>query len=908
MVSLIFALVLLFMPSTSRAATYYVATTGSNSNDGLTESTPKLTIAHTVSLMVAGDTAYVHGGTYNEGYIRFSRPGTQASPIKLLNYPNEIPIIVFVNPNAPTNSNNNRIDILHASGQNVAIGWITIEGFEITNGHDGIKWYSGHDLTIQRNKIHGNHFMGLIGIGGLRVSILKNIIHSNGNDALCALESWRCNQHHGIYAHGSDYIIRENVFYNQRTGFGIQQNGSSTSNFSASVHPSAEFAGAANWIIDSNTFAYQYRRGGIVMWGANCDGTRIENNIFYENNVTNLNSGPQGIEFTSASNSTGTSFRNNHCYASGSGNTTCLGSGSPADIITSGNVINISPPAFVDGGSNSLPVSPDFRLTASAPVNICLPNEFPNNSTCVVGAFKTIPSPTAVLTANIATLTFPMSTAVPVSNLSTTGVSLNCPVQVCPGSPAVDTVAKRTGTDTQVDVTISGITSNACLSDATSATISYDADDGSWTGNDNIGPYPGLSQKIFSFTNLAVTNLCDGTAPSGYPAGYYMYYKFDEGTGTNANDESANNLDGTLTNGATWGNGKHGAGVTIADNTTQYVAIPYGSGVNPTTQSLTIAFGVNVPQGAQSLSNGYFGTPIDIDRRFYISMANGTWRVGAQASNDAQASELAVDVGWNHLCLTVEAGTPATITLHKNGVASTSSGARKTVTSYTLAGNIELGHIAGFTGGDGTFDDFLIYQSVQDCAAIYTAFQSGSSSPSGTFAQEAVQAQAVHLVGGSPANIASLNAPKTVVARGAVAVVFQVHCENVEDCSATAFRLTYRRNGSASRMHVPNAETSDGIWMYGQSTETGLNTGTTTTRLTGTCSVTAGSTQVTADQVPNVDLPQDGCVMLRYLVRVRNPGDYFDLALQTENGVDLNGGYDVESRITVIGAQANAGP
>ena len=64
--------------------------------------------------------------------------------------------------------------------------------------------------------------------------------------------------------------------------------------------------------------------------------------------------------------------------------------------------------------------------------------------------------------------------------------------------------------------------------------------------------------------------------------------------------------------------------------------------------------------------------------------------------------------GDNHLCLTVNATTD-TITLHKNGVASASAGGQKTVTSYTLAGDFDLGRIADLTnGGGGTFDDLIV--------------------------------------------------------------------------------------------------------------------------------------------------------------------------------------------------------
>jgi hypothetical protein len=78
----------------AQAATYYVSTTGNNSNPG-TEAKPWRTVAYAVKLMVAGDTTYVRGGLYNETSVHFSRSGTKTAPIKLLNYPGESPIIDF---------------------------------------------------------------------------------------------------------------------------------------------------------------------------------------------------------------------------------------------------------------------------------------------------------------------------------------------------------------------------------------------------------------------------------------------------------------------------------------------------------------------------------------------------------------------------------------------------------------------------------------------------------------------------------------------------------------------------------------------------------------------------------------------------------------------------------------------
>ncbi len=422
-------LFVLLTPS-SWAATYYVATTGSDSADG-SEATPWLTINKAVDTMVAGDTTYVRGGTYVPSTtIRFDVSGTAAAPIKLLNYPGETPIIDWAGTTSVY-----QVLVQHSGGENVAMGYIEISGFEIKEGYNGIKFYSMHNSVISRNWIHHSLKQGILGVGGHHNTFDHNIINHNGTFETCD-GTGVCNQDHGVYMHGDSYVITRNVIYDN-VGYGIQQNGSSTAAFSTTKHPSAEFAGAANWVISDNTFAYNYGRSGLAVWGSLSDNARIENNIFYENNVKNSGSAANGINYTSATGATGVLIRNNHFYASGSGATASTTGTAPADVTFTGNVTNVSAPAFVDGGTNSLPASPDFRLTASSPVNICRTSEFLNNSTCVVGAFKTIADPTASIHGNTVTLTFPMSTAVPIQITSATGVSIGCTGSSCPGSPAV---------------------------------------------------------------------------------------------------------------------------------------------------------------------------------------------------------------------------------------------------------------------------------------------------------------------------------------------------------------------------------------------------------------------------------------------------------------------------------------
>ncbi len=357
------------LPSVSAyAATFYVAPAGNNSNLG-TEAKPWKTVAHAVNTMAAGDTTLVRGGTYHEALIRFKRSGTQASPIKLLNYPGESPIIDFLD-----NASSHRLLIQHSSGHNVAIGWITIEGFEIRNGYNGIKFHNLHDSVIRGNWIHHNVSQGIMGQGGHHNLFDRNIINHNGNFHGCAAgelspngegKTTVCTQTHGLYMHGNYYTITNNLIYDN-LAYGITHNGSPTSTYSQLRHARPEFAGAANWIIANNTFAYQHQRGGIVVWGAKCANARIENNIFYENSVSRSGFA-QGIDFVSST-STGITIRNNLAYATSPGSTVFLSSGANEWVhyTQSGNLVNISNPGFVNAPA-TLPATPNFALTARSP-------------------------------------------------------------------------------------------------------------------------------------------------------------------------------------------------------------------------------------------------------------------------------------------------------------------------------------------------------------------------------------------------------------------------------------------------------------------------------------------------------------------------------------------------------------
>lgn len=896
MVSVIaLVLALVALPSWVHGASYYVATTGNNNNAG-TEAAPWLTIHKCVDTMVAGDTCYVRGGTYSASTnIRFQRSGTQSAPIKLLAYQGEVPII-----NWTGQTTTHRIMISHASGANVAMGWITISGFEIRNGYEGMKFTSMHNSTISNNWIHDNSNQGILGIGGHHNLFQRNIINHNGNFPTCDAGG-ACNQSHGMYMHGDSYVVTNNLIYDN-AGYGIQPNGSSTSVYTPTKHPSTAFAGAGNWVVANNTFAYNYGRGGITIWGGTCGNMRIENNIFYEN-AAKVASAPQGIAFTSTT-CTGAQIRNNHFYGTAPGGTAGIGTGATEGVhyTQSGNVTNVSAPAFVNGGSGTLPISPDFRLTANAPVNIARSNEFPNNSTNVVGAFKTLADPACSITANKTTCTYASIT--PLQGISATGSTIGCTGSACPGSPAVSLEQKIAGTDAQIEGTITGIAGNACVSLNQTWTKSYDSTSGTWTGGDNIGPYPGKHQKIFSFTNLAVTNACTGSGPPPAPGTPYIEYLFTDGSGTTVTNTGSAGAggNGTLSSGVTWGTGS----VTMTGGTSQSLSIPYGNLVDPSATSLTISFLVNLPAGQESLAKTVFGAPLDgapIGERFYISTSGGTWRLGIQGTNDGTATDLTTNAGLQHICVTANAATD-TVTLHKNGVASVVPGAVRTITSYAIPGNFQLGLLPGLTNGPtATYSHFELYQSVEDCNALYQAAIAPPATTTGTFSQTGVQFESVYTeANGSVSILSAPSQTKKVAKGGAVAVVLQVECNN---CQQTAFRLAARDNGAGPWLQVPTTETAANVYMWGDAPAQYLNSGTPSTRVVANgCTIEPGATLLTAAQTPALTLPASGCTMLRYLVKIRaGASGYTEFRLEQEGGVAFTGSY-VLGRVDVTDKQA----
>ncbi|NGZ96206.1 MAG: hypothetical protein CV089_08780 [Nitrospira sp. WS110] len=346
------------------AATYYVATNGSDSSPG-NETYPFKTIAYAVGKMVAGDTTYVRGGVYSKPPA-FHRSGTESAPIKLLNAPGESPVI---------DCGGVGTEQLVISNKN-GVGHITIEGFEIRNCYHGMHLHNGYNLTISRNWIHDNKAQGILG-NGKNILVDRNVISHNGSFAACAAgklftnggnttHGTICNKHHGIYTTGPNWVITNNLIYDN-LAYGISvsaykhcpQGGC----YGNKVYADASYGGADNWLIANNVIAYQHYRGAIVLWMGGTTNSKIINNIFYENSQKYPSQ--NGIEF-SASPGGGHIISNNICYATAPGGTTCIEPGEESKYTASGNIVNTVNPGFVSAGP-TLSGVPNFKLRAGSP-------------------------------------------------------------------------------------------------------------------------------------------------------------------------------------------------------------------------------------------------------------------------------------------------------------------------------------------------------------------------------------------------------------------------------------------------------------------------------------------------------------------------------------------------------------
>ncbi|UII28616.1 RICIN domain-containing protein [Fulvivirga maritima] len=150
--SILIFLVLILGVFSAKAANYYVATNGNDSNSGSSGS-PFYTLQRAVNVASSGDYIYVRGGTYNYSstvVIPRNKSGSSSSPIRVW-ADGGVPIFNF---SAQSENSSNRGIVLDAN-------YWHFRGITIQQAGDNGMLVAGNNNTIEDCIFHSNHDTGL---------------------------------------------------------------------------------------------------------------------------------------------------------------------------------------------------------------------------------------------------------------------------------------------------------------------------------------------------------------------------------------------------------------------------------------------------------------------------------------------------------------------------------------------------------------------------------------------------------------------------------------------------------------------------------------------------------------------------------------------------------------------------
>lgn len=147
--------------------TYYVSTTGNDSNDGRSISTPFRTLGRAASAVRPGDVVWVRGGTYSPNVL-FSRSGEAGRPIVFESYPGECAVLDGSGLSRP------------AQVRFVNVNYNIFRNFVVRNSPgQGIYLNNAHDNWITNVKTHDNALSGIQNVGGNRNRFSYFVAHDN---------------------------------------------------------------------------------------------------------------------------------------------------------------------------------------------------------------------------------------------------------------------------------------------------------------------------------------------------------------------------------------------------------------------------------------------------------------------------------------------------------------------------------------------------------------------------------------------------------------------------------------------------------------------------------------------------------------------------------------------------------
>ena len=255
----VFLLIILLTASAS-AETYYVATDGSEDNNGSKEK-PWPSVEYALSKVGGGHTIVVRPGIYR-GPIQIGKQyaGTKENPTVIKSEEKWKAVIV----GAP----------YHVISNGDECDWLVIDGFEAMGGrYDGIKM-NGDYNTVRNCWVHNNKAMGVAMHNQKGGVIENNLIEFNGDHVQFD---------HGVYASGDSLTFRGNVI-RHNASYGLHLYSSIKNSVVANnlvygqvrdrgIIVSCPEGGGKNVIVNNTVFEDQ----PLTIW--NGDGEVVVNNI-----------------------------------------------------------------------------------------------------------------------------------------------------------------------------------------------------------------------------------------------------------------------------------------------------------------------------------------------------------------------------------------------------------------------------------------------------------------------------------------------------------------------------------------------------------------------------------------------------------------------------------------------------
>jgi len=192
-------------------ATYYVRTSGSDSNDGLSPTDALQTISAASPLVQAGDTVYVGAGTYSE---QVDIIGTDGDPGATISF--------VADTNGFKTGDAGDVVVSGSSSRDHGFkiensDYIRIEGFHVTGAVKiGIKTKDSDRIIIKRCRFYNNHDEGIKLDHGAWATVEACYAYDNGKEGIHGHDAddlliKNCvvygNQHEGIRAHGKRIIV-----------------------------------------------------------------------------------------------------------------------------------------------------------------------------------------------------------------------------------------------------------------------------------------------------------------------------------------------------------------------------------------------------------------------------------------------------------------------------------------------------------------------------------------------------------------------------------------------------------------------------------------------------------------------------------------------------------------------------